>query len=818
VDNEAKRIWLKYLPENRILPFDAKDNFWEMGEVGPCGPCTEIHYDRIGGRDAAAMVNMDDPDVLEIWNLVFMQFNRKPGGALEPLPDCSIDTGMGFERLTSIMQNKRSNYDTDIFTPLFDAIHKQTIDMPVYGGKLGAQDVGSIDMAYRVVADHIRTLSFAIADGAFPSNEGRGYVLRRVLRRAVRYGQDVLKMPKGAFAGLVFVLAELMQGVFPELKANAQLVYDVILDEEITFARTLAKGVIRFTKEADSLIAQGQKQFPTKLAFLLFDSMGFPFDLTELMAEERGLTLDKDGFEECLKAHVERSKNANKKGSGDEDTIRKLEAKETAYLENDLHLMATDHSTVYKILDDLTGCKVQAIFDGENFLESIELSDKQKNYGLVLDKSNFYYESGGQLADFGKLRLEGTELVLDVQNCEAAKGFIVHAGSLMVDEDWEDYSGARTIKVGDMITCEVDYARRGNLAKNHTCTHLLNFALRKVVAENIDQKGSLVSEEKFRFDFNSLKPVDIESLEKIEKIVRKFIADALPVYTKVVPLADAMKINTLRAVFGETYPDPVRVVTVGPSVDDVVADPLNPKWLDYSVELCGGTHLSKSSEARAYALVSEGGLAKGIRRIVCLTGEAAQNAEREAEDILAQIEVASTLTGTALVEEQKKLNVVVNAAVVSVSRRKEISSAMDVVTKKMMEAHKEALKKVTADALDATQAAIANGAKYLVYHLETDGSQCPKIQGEITKKLKKNAVALLFIQGNSVDDSVLISACVPKGQASLCSAKEWLLASGAACGAQGGGSDTACNGKGAGVGKIQACIDAANVYAGSKFN
>ena len=620
-DTEARDLWLKLLPASRVLPFDAKDNFWEMGEVGPCGPCSEIHYDRIGGRDAASLVNMDDPDVLEIWNLVFIQYNRKPDGSLEKLPDCHVDTGMGFERVASVLQGYRSNYDTDVFQPIFEAISKLA-SVRSYEGKVDAEDEDNIDMGYRVVADHIRTLTFAIADGAVPSNDGRGYVLRRVLRRAVRYSQDVLKMPKGSFSSLVSVVVTTMHSAFPEIRAKEKYIIEILMEEEATFQRTLKRGIEFFSKSIQKLVAEGKTTVDGPLAFKMYESMGFPLDLTQLMAEEHALTVDCDGYEACMKQHVEVSKKRKPKAVA---AFKPFEAKETSALE-DKSIPKTIH-TVYEQADVTT--TVLAIFDpkSESFVEE---ASPQKAYGFILETSSMYFESGGQIADHGSVYAQADESnALHVQDVQNAKGYIVHLG---------ETSETCSLRVGSQVVCAVDYNRRMKIARNHTGTHLLNWALRKVVGEQVDQAGSINTDEYLRFDFSAKKGLSDLQVAQVEECVQKKIEAAEIVDSKVVPLEETKKIAALRAVFGETYPDPVRVVAVGAKVEDILASPNAPKWGDYSVELCGGTHVGNSSSLRKMVIISEEAKGKGIRRIVAYTDEKALEASRAAEEYFKMIE------------------------------------------------------------------------------------------------------------------------------------------------------------------------------------
>ncbi|CAN1255174.1 Alanine--tRNA ligase [Linum perenne] len=533
-DNEARDIWLRFLPPGRVLPFGCKDNFWEMGDTGPCGPCTEIHYDRIGNRDAASLVNNDDPTCIEIWNLVFIQFNRESDGSLKPLPSKHVDTGLGFERLTSVLQNKMSNYDTDVFTPIFNAIQQATGVRP-YSGKVGPEDVDGVDMAYRVVADHIRTLSFAIADGSCPGNEGREYVLRRILRRAVRYGSEKLNAQEGFFNGLVKIVVEVMGDVFPELRKNEQHIREIITAEETSFGKTLLKGIERFKKAAQEV--QG-KEFSGQDAFVLWDTYGFPLDLTQLMAEERKLEVDVEGFKKAMDEARERSRSAQNKQAGgaivmDADATSTLHKKDVS---------ATDDS--YKYI-----CSIKAIYTGSEFLESATLGNE------------VIFDTGLLEGSFGRF---------EVCNVQIFGGFILHIGCLT--------GGTGKFSVGDKVICKVDYERRKLIAPNHTCTHMLNFALREV------------------------------------------------------SLDEAKRINGLRAVFGEVYPDPVRVVAIRHSVEDLMANPDNEEWLSLSAELCG---------AKAFALLSEEGIAKGIRRITAVTTDSAFKALELARSLQQEVDEAS---------------------------------------------------------------------------------------------------------------------------------------------------------------------------------
>ncbi|KAJ1861975.1 Alanine--tRNA ligase, partial [Coemansia sp. RSA 2703] len=552
VDSEAKQYWLDIgLPESRILPFGSKENFWEMGEVGPCGPCSEIHFDRIGGRDASSLVNMDDPDVLEIWNLVFMEFNREADGSLRSLPHKHIDTGMGLERLVSVLQNKRSNYDTDVFMPIFETIQKMTGSRP-YTGNVGADDKDGVDMAYRVIADHIRTLTFAIADGGIPSNDGRGYVLRRILRRGVRYARRKFPIELGNFfARLVDTVVENMGAAFPEIAKNTDTIKAILCEEEESFARTLDRGE-RLFEQTVSKMPEDVNVIPGASVWRLYDTYGFPVDLTRIMAEESGLRVDEAEFE----AERERSREISKQKKGGDDGATKVEL--------DVHTIAhLNGQGVAKTDDEPKYSKrsveatVLAVFDGKEFPQSETRSistnpDDAPVIGVLLDRTNFYAEQGGQECDTGSLVSSDMSSEFTVESVKVYNGYVLHTGFLKYG----------SIKVGDVVEAQYDVQRRLPIRNNHSATHVLNLALRKVLtSEQPDQKGSLVAPDRLRFDFTCKNPIKPEEIRDIEAMCNKAILDNLSVYAKEVPLSEAREIYGLRAVFGEVYPDPVRVVS-----------------------------------------------------------------------------------------------------------------------------------------------------------------------------------------------------------------------------------------------------------------
>lgn len=804
-DDEAREIWLQFLPAERVLPFDAKDNFWEMGATGPCGPCTEIHYDRIGNRDAAELVNADLPDVIEIWNNVFIQFNREADGSLRPLPAQHVDTGMGFERLTSILQGVDSNYDTDIFIPLFDAIQKITGARP-YAGKIEAEDPEYIDMAYRVVADHVRTLSFAIADGAVPSNDGRGYVLRRVLRRAVRYGRQNLGAELGFFAKLVRTLVELMGDTFPELREKEDLITSVIREEEESFSKTVDKGIIEFKKRCEGCT----DLFSGEDAHFLYTSMGFPVDLTELMCEERGLKLDMEGFEAKMEEEKELSQAAYlEKMAGGSGKDMRLVAEQTSYLVGK-GVDATDDSAKYVWNEDLEGCTVKALFIGRNetedgigFVESI--SKENGAIGVVLDKTNYYGESGGQTYDIGSIKTSSGASI-QINNTQIYGSFVLHLG--VVTE------GAVT--VGDAATCCVDYVRRAPIAANHTMTHILNFALKDVLVTKstedqhgvtVDQKGSLVDENKLRFDFSWNGPLTAEQLAAVEQICVGQIASAIPVDNFVAPLETAQKISSLRAVFGEVYPDPVRVVAVSPTpITSILENPQDGQWNSYSVEFCGGTHLKNTSEAEGFVLLSEEGIAKGVRRITGVTMKDAAIATAAAAEFEAKVTEAGKLVGLELEAQVKLLTVELEGLSISAAKKMQLRETIGAFGKQVVAWKKKHAAEQTSKVCDqVVEAASSTEGNKVVVRCDfgLDGKVAKAVTTAYGKKVKDKA--LFLVSADESADSFLVIAFAPKGMKDF-DCKAWVNAATEGTGGKGGGKKDSAQSRVSGVGSIDGVL------------
>lgn len=721
-DLEAKQCWLDLgVPDSHIVIGDYKDNFWEMGDQGPCGPCSEIHYDRIGGRNAASLVNMDDPNVLEVWNLVFIQYNREASGQLAPLPAKHIDTGMGFERLVSVLQNKISNYDTDVFAPLFARIQEMT-GVRQYEGKFGAEDVDGIDTAYRVLADHVRTLVIALADGGVPNNDGRGYVLRRILRRGSRFARKKMGYEQpNFFSTLAPALITQLKATFPEVAKNRDNIFEILDEEEASFAHTLDRGERLFEQMSRKAQLQHQKKLDGKDVWRLYDTYGFPVDLTRLMAEDAGLTVDEAEFEAARLASREASKGtAGRKAA----TLLKLDVHQISQLHSE-GVEATQDEAKYTQLE--MTAKVLRIVNSEGeFVESVGAGE----HGIVLDKTNMYAESGGQENDRGQLVVDSAEgAAFGVTNVQNYGGFVLHTGELKYG----------SISVNSAVTVQYDAERRFLLKNNHTGTHVLNYGLRETLGDSVYQKGSLVAEDKLRFDFSHRQGVTPAELDKIEKICSDYIKKNLQVFSEVVPLVQARQIYGLRAVFGETYPDPVRVVSIGAPVKELMTDPTNVKWASYSIEFCGGTHLNQTGEIRELVVIEESGIAKGTRRIVAVTGAAAYDVQRRAQQFcqrLAELEAHPTEG------EAKKLGVELKTLVVGVLAKHKLNERFTKVQKQLMDAVKAQHKKLIRELQGAIDKAEPKEKPVV---LQVKGNAKMLSEGLSYARKQKRSVYLLFV-------------------------------------------------------------------------
>lgn len=571
-DTETYELWKQYVAEDHILRGNKKDNFWEMGETGPCGPCSEIHFDSRPDNErtevsGATLVNADHDQVIEIWNDVFMQFNRLKGGVLQPLPNKHVDTGMGFERLVRVLQGKTSNYDTDVFQPMIQFIADKSGKKYNSAAKPGDADWNDA-VAMRVLADHIRAISFAIADGQLPASNKAGYVIRRILRRAVRYSYQTLGFKEPFFNQLVPLLAGQFKGVFDELFSQKDFVQKVVLEEEISFLRTLQQGISYFNK---SVSGNNDKVLSGALAFELSDTYGFPIDLTELMAREIGWTVDMEGFEAALQEQKTRSRAATAIDTGDWIVLKDDESVEfTGYDETE----TIAHIVKYR--------KVTA--------------KGKEQYQLVLDKTPFYAESGGQVGDKGELVFPDGEIIL-VTDTKKENGLIVH----FTDKLPQD--------IDDALTAIVDPALRSQTNSNHSATHLLHAAMKQVLGSHVNQKGSLVNADYLRFDFSHFAKVTDEELAQIEAIVNQKVRENIPLKEeRSVLYAEAIS-SGVTALFGEKYGEYVRVITF----DD-----------NFSKELCGGTHVKATGQIGFFKIIAESAVAAGVRRIEAITGVAAE--------------------------------------------------------------------------------------------------------------------------------------------------------------------------------------------------
>ncbi|KAI1464270.1 tRNA synthetases class II (A)-domain-containing protein [Daldinia caldariorum] len=806
-DLEAKELWRSVgVPEDHILPGNMKDNFWEMGDQGPCGPCSEVHYDKVGGRNAANLVNQDDPLVVEIWNNVFIQFDRQKDGSLKSLPAKHVDTGMGFERLVSALQDKSSNYATDIFAPLFNKIQEVTGARP-YADKYGKDDTDGIDTAYRVVADHIRLLTFAISDGAVPNNEGRGYVVRRVLRRGSRYARKYFNAEIGSFFSKILpALVDQMGEQFPEIVKKQQDIKEILDEEEEAFARTLDRGEKQFEKYAAQAVTSGTKKLSGADVWRLYDTFGFPEDLTKLMAEERGLETD----ENEIAIAREKAREASKAVKEAVQTFAKLNVHQIAELKDKLQVPVPDDEPKFT-KGDTTG-KVQLIYTGTDFVKSTKDLPPNTPFGLLLDRTNFYAEQGGQVADTGKIIIDDVA-EFEVHDVQQFGGYIVHNGFLKYGE----------LNAGDEVICEYDELRRQPIRNNHTGTHILNHSLREVLGEEVNQKGSLVDQDKLRFDFSHKAAVTLPELKKIEHLSNEYIRQNCKIYSKDVELDLARKINGVRAVFGETYPNPVRVVSVGIDVDMLLEAPENPEWRKVSVEFCGGTHVDQTGIMKDLVIVEESGIAKGIRRIVAYTGDAAHRVQREAEEFSKRISAIDALPfGPEKEAEVKQATVDLNNLVVSTLTKEDLKVRFAKVVKAVVDEQKKRQKAESKTALDTVSAHFAKDenkeAKYFVGHLPISANA--KAVADVVNhfKSKDKDRSVYIFGGSKTEGAVVHGVYVGTHLASQgVTAEKWAAAVTEVVGGKSGGKEPTRQGQGTNADKIEDAIAVAEKWLAEKL-
>ena len=662
-DTEAYHFWKALIPEDRILLGNKKDNFWEMGDTGPCGPCSEIHIDireesERAKKDGKELVNEDHPQVVEIWNLVFIEFNRKANGSLEALPNKHIDTGMGFERLTMAIQGKQSNYDTDIFQPLLQEIAKMS------GLKYG--DNEEQDIAMRVISDHLRAIAFAIADGQLPSNTGAGYVIRRILRRAVRYGYSFLGLKEAFIYKMVDLLCEEMGEFFPELPKHKKLIKTVMMEEENSFLKTLSTGIQRLDKIIEALKSKGADTVSGKEAFELYDTFGFPFDLTELILQEKGFVVSKQEFDEEMQAQKDRSKNAAH--SKTDDWVVLIEDDKEEFVGYD-RLETTIHITKYR--------KV--------------IVKKKEFYHLVFNITPFYAESGGQAGDTGYIENEaGRTSIIDTKK---ENNLNIHITKELPQNTKLPFKAF------------VSASQRQSTTNNHTATHLMHKALRKVLGTHVEQKGSLVNADYLRFDFSHFQKLSKEEIDLVEKLVNQDIqANITADISNNIPIEEAEKKGAMM-LFGEKYGDLVRVVK-----------------FDDSIELCGGTHVAATGQIGLFKIVHESAIAAGIRRIEAYTGEKAL------EYLNAHLNTVEELKS--ILKNQKN---VVKAVEQVIGEQKKLQKQVDELLREKANNIKKDLENSIED---------IGGIKWLGKVLDLDASSIKTLVFQLTKQYPDLLIAL----------------------------------------------------------------------------
>ena len=653
-DNEAYAYWKSILPEDRILLGSKKDNFWEMGDQGPCGPCSEIHVDIRTEEEknlvpGAELVNKDHPHVVEVWNLVFIEYNRKADGSLEKLPQKHIDTGMGFERLCMVLQNKNSNYDTDVFTPIIREI--ETLTAISYGTS------ENTDRAIRVIADHLRTVYFAIADGQLPSNNGAGYVIRRILRRAIRYVFTFLNQKEAFIHKLVETLSQQMGTAFPELIKEQQLAYNVIREEEISFLKTLDQGLVLLETILNS---SKDKTVEGTKAFELYDTFGFPFDLSALIASERGYSIDEQGFQTAMAAQKSRSRAAAASKAGDWVVLQEDDVEE--FIGYD-HLTTQVKITRYR--------KMTSAKEGDFFQ-------------LVFNLTPFYPEGGGQVGDKGYLESSNGDITY-ILNTRKENNLILHQTTSIPD------------KLEDTFTAVVDAKQRKRSSCNHTATHLMHQALRTVLGSHVEQKGSMVHSGMFRFDFSHFAKVNSDELAAVERFVNARIQEQIPlVEDRNTPYEKAIQSGAM-ALFGEKYGDTVRTIQFG-----------------QSIELCGGTHVQNTSEIWHFKILSEGAVAAGIRRIEAITGEAVKTYFEQQNDLLIKV-------NHLLKQSQDPLKAIESLQTENNNLKKEISTLSKLKATLLRDELKSKITSIDGISFVASEVDLdAQGMKDLSFELGTD--------------------------------------------------------------------------------------------------
>ncbi len=799
-DSEAHDLWKKFLPDDHIHPGNKKDNFWEMGDTGPCGPCSEIHYDGTPDIDGGKLVNQDDPRVIEVWNLVFIQFNRRQDSTLESLPAKHIDTGMGFERIVRILQGKQSNYDTDVFTPIFAAIQQVTGAKAYAGDGEGLDD--PVDIAYRVIADHIRCLSVALADGAHCGNKGRDAVLRSILRRAVRFGHQTMGVEEPFFYKLVPAVTESLGDVFPELVKHADATTAELKEEEEAFRATLDRGLVLFDAAADRAKQAGATSISGDDAFDLMATYGFPIDLTNVMAVERGMSVDMDAFEQRLKEHEQISRGAG--GSADArqsliDIVQKSNFPSTSFCGND-----------ELVIDD---SKVLATFAlKEDSYEAVDDLEVAQAGALVVDTTPFYAEAGGQVGDTGVIRShEGA--VFNVDDTIKVGDVFFHLGKL---ETANMHRGKASLGEDAEIMLEVDSTRRRRIMSHHTATHVLNHKLRVVLGDHVQQKGSLVDDEKTRFDFAHNQAVTIDEAEKIEQGVNVDVEADLAVYAGDAPQEDALKIHGLRAVFGEKYPPVVRVVSIGEPPEVLLENPGNEKWEDLSIEFCGGTHVKSTGDIGSFTIISEEAVAKGVRRVTAVTGEQAEVAKSNGQTLLGRLATLKDGEADKLARAVAEITDAMGDQVLPLTVRAKLRDGIADLQKVLKEHEKQQSKAAAGQVVDVARA-IAEQAEGNVIVSQVEGADGATLRTAMDV-IRKTHPEMPMLLAAASEGKVALLASVPETTIKQgLKAGDWVRDVAKVVGGGGGGRPDMAQAGGKDPSKIDEALDVARAFAQAKL-
>ncbi|XP_036270787.1 alanine--tRNA ligase, mitochondrial isoform X1 [Pipistrellus kuhlii] len=800
-DLESRDIWLSLgVPASRVLSFGPQENFWEMGDTGPCGPCTEIHYDLAGGTGA--------PELVELWNLVFMQHNREADGSLQPLPQQHVDTGMGLERLVAVLQGRRSTYDTDLFSPLLTAIH-QGCGAPPYLGRVGAADQGRTDMAYRVVADHIRTLSVCIADGVSPGMSGAPLVLRRILRRAVRFSTEVLRAPPGFLGSLVPVVVETLGDTYPELQKSSTQIASLVSEDEAAFLASLQRG--RRVIERTLRRLGPSDVFPADVAWSLSMSgdLGLPLDLVELMLEEKGVQLDSAGLARL--AQEEAQHRAQQAEPAEEQGLR-LNIHALGELQR-RGLPPTDDSPKYHYCLRPSGgyefgtCEAQVLQLYTEDGTAVASVGEGQRCGILLDRTNFYAEQGGQASDRGYLvRVGQQDVLFPVARAQVCGGFVLH-----------EAVAPECLKVGDAVQLHVDKSWRLGCMEKHTAIHLLNWALRQALGPGTEQRGSHLSPERLRFDVATQAPLTPEQLRAVESTVQEAVRRDEAVYMEEVALALTAHVPGLRCL-DEVYPDPVRVVSVGVPVAQTL-DPASQAALRTSVELCCGTHLLRTGAVGDLVIVGERQLTKGTTRLLAITGEQAQQAREVGQSLAQEVEAATerlsrgsrdVVEAQQLSKDMGRLTDAVDTAVMPQWQRRELQATLKGLQRRANTAiRKLEIRQAAQKAQELLQRHPPEGS-LIVDTISTESlSVLVKVVRQLCEQVPSSSVLLLSPQPLG---HVLCACQVAQSATPAFTAEAWALAVCSHMGGKAWGSRVVAQGTGS-TADLEAALSTARAYA-----